>query len=656
MDVILNPSLSFNQSIQNDSTLRLTIFMLLKTINFCQNNNKQSYLQNIDETFDEFNKTPSKFYEIFTSRNNNQRLLQFNINNDMDSNESYQIYVNKLSEIMPELISYLNSQKNRNKNDISLNNENLLKLSINYLNMIFVNGFGIRYSLLHDDDMLGLSLFYNTSFFNHSCSPNAFYHFMNGNKIIIRTLREIKKNEMITISIVDDLECHNKQQRQEMLLNHFGFNCLCDRCLNEEYIEYDQLLTQRMCEKDCILNNKQHINLLNYARSSWVSSPANSWKFYQRLFTNYQYNYHPFDPDILSLLQEISNKAFMMKDYQIGYDSAELGKQFCERLTGCGVVDNCHLAQFRFIFLSFLHYLHLIKQKFPNQQIDAIMKLKGMEGVGMDDIKEIAGHGGGDDEVIMMNDQVLAQMFQNDDDLDVRQMQNTQDFNIDDLEDIEDIKDIENIEVDTAEIDELRYTPPIKEEVDKLQRKSKEKSTKQQQRNSKGNNNKKKSNGQNNKNKNNKHQYKKPSKKSKNKSGNKHKGNNRNNNNHNKKKKNNNNNSQHGGNKKKSRDKNVEVYTFGVGIAGGGGSGMNDDINDIDVNEYDERMFEMKDAEEDSLEYQLNEKIIELYATRSVLFPKFEDFQSWIGKDLLMMDERIENVVTSLKEKFDQTV
>ena len=43
------------------STLRLTLFMTLKMINHCTNNNKLSLLSNIDATFNTFNQTPSAF-------------------------------------------------------------------------------------------------------------------------------------------------------------------------------------------------------------------------------------------------------------------------------------------------------------------------------------------------------------------------------------------------------------------------------------------------------------------------------------------------------------------------------------------------------------------------------------------------------------------
>eukprot|EP01084_Bolivina_argentea_P263112 445214_1 len=627
MDILLNPSLSFNKSIQNDSTLRLTLFMLLKMIHYTQENKRETLLSNIDNTFNEFNKTPSKFYKIFSNKNHNEKhlLLQYKISNISQSNELYQSYLKKLSEIIPELLEYLS---------LDLSATNIDKLSVYFLNIIFVNGFGIRYSLVHDDDMLGLSLFYNASFFNHSCSPNAFYHFLNGNTIIIRTLREIQKNEAITISIVDDLECHTKQQRQHMLLSHFGFNCLCHRCINEEYINNNELLIGRINENDCIINNKQHINLLHFARTNWSresnknNQPIISWKFYKKLFTEYQYYYHPFDPDILSLLQEISQKAFMIKDYKIGYDAAELGRQFCLRLTSSGIIEQCHLTEFRFIFLSFLNYLHLIKSQYPNQQIEEIMKLntKINDINDTNDINDInvtdQNDNDSDNDVVLMNDDILVKMFEND--AMISGDKNEQNDNV--IE--QDIFDGSNADIETIETVKSIDSNKKADVIVSKGKKDKKKNIvqhKHKNKNNKNNHRKQKSKGKkyiHGKQKGNKYKHKQ-----KQKYGSKH--NNKNN------------------DKKRDimvKDKNVKVYKFG-----------NDEYA-----EYDERLFEMKDEEEDemeqTLEYELNEKIIELFATRSILFPKFQDFEQWIGNDLLVLDNRIENVVMSLKDKFDENV
>ena len=123
------------------------------------------------------------------------------------------------------------SDKNSNIYNISKDNFNELMIII--LNIVYINSFGVKYPILFDDlNILGLCLYTKTSLFNHSCCPNAFYYFKDGNNIVVKTLKPIKKNEAISISIIYDIQCKSKNIRQEILKNNFGFNCLCQRCNN----------------------------------------------------------------------------------------------------------------------------------------------------------------------------------------------------------------------------------------------------------------------------------------------------------------------------------------------------------------------------------------------------------------------------------------
>merc|ERR1712228_773947 len=107
-------------------------------------------------------------------------------------------------------------------------------------------------------------------------------------------------------------------------------------------------------------------------------------------------------------------------------DAAELGRRFVERLTSGGIVENCHLKEFKFIFLSFVHYLHLIKEKFPNQQIEEMLKIN-MES---NDVQKFMDFDvdKNKDEVVIMNDDVLMNMFAENDKNDLNK---TKDANVD---------------------------------------------------------------------------------------------------------------------------------------------------------------------------------------------------------------------------------
>lgn len=64
---------------------------------------------------------------------------------------------------------------------------------------------------------------------NHSCSPNCWMYF-SGNKLQIRTLRDIEVDEELTISYLE-LDSPSAK-RKAYLKEHYFFNCNCIRCEN----------------------------------------------------------------------------------------------------------------------------------------------------------------------------------------------------------------------------------------------------------------------------------------------------------------------------------------------------------------------------------------------------------------------------------------
>jgi len=80
---------------------------------------------------------------------------------------------------------------------------------------------------LNDED--GTGVFRNTSRINHSCLPNAVYHYdKSSNRLSVRSLRRIKKNEEIFISYIPFNQ--PRAQRQLQLSNSFKFTCTCSKC------------------------------------------------------------------------------------------------------------------------------------------------------------------------------------------------------------------------------------------------------------------------------------------------------------------------------------------------------------------------------------------------------------------------------------------
>lgn len=64
---------------------------------------------------------------------------------------------------------------------------------------------------------------------NHSCDPNINYKVV-GDEIVFKTIKPIYKNDEIFDSYID---YHlPKKERQELLLERYGFYCKCTKCIN----------------------------------------------------------------------------------------------------------------------------------------------------------------------------------------------------------------------------------------------------------------------------------------------------------------------------------------------------------------------------------------------------------------------------------------
>ena len=74
---------------------------------------------------------------------------------------------------------------------------------------------------------LGSCLVPIAALINHSCRPNA-HQLAEGPELVVRSCREIAKNEEITISYVDPTQCF--EERQKALFNAYAFICQCCKC------------------------------------------------------------------------------------------------------------------------------------------------------------------------------------------------------------------------------------------------------------------------------------------------------------------------------------------------------------------------------------------------------------------------------------------
>ena len=78
---------------------------------------------------------------------------------------------------------------------------------------------------------------------NHDCAPNARSVIEADGSVQIQSLKEIKDGEEVTISYVDPKLPY--EERRKTLLKHYGFECRCARCLNEQRSELKTKMKQR---------------------------------------------------------------------------------------------------------------------------------------------------------------------------------------------------------------------------------------------------------------------------------------------------------------------------------------------------------------------------------------------------------------------------
>lgn len=96
------------------------------------------------------------------------------------------------------------------------------------------NSFGIRSGSEDGEEYMGYALYPEASYFNHSCSPNIAKKRV-GAVWEFRALRDIEEGEQCCITYLGgDEEDLTMAARRARLRVHWGFQCMCERCLQED--------------------------------------------------------------------------------------------------------------------------------------------------------------------------------------------------------------------------------------------------------------------------------------------------------------------------------------------------------------------------------------------------------------------------------------
>lgn len=99
---------------------------------------------------------------------------------------------------------------------------------------------------------IGSGVFPCLSMLNHSCLPNCALLF-SGDLMSLVALRDLERNEELTISYIDVL--NSREDRQRMLLEHYHFKCGCPKCLVSDFwnVKHESICSWKdtlpFCEK-----------------------------------------------------------------------------------------------------------------------------------------------------------------------------------------------------------------------------------------------------------------------------------------------------------------------------------------------------------------------------------------------------------------------
>ena len=212
----LNQKIEFNfekgkgiKLIANEKINLGELILVEKSLSFTREKGKKI----IDRIKKESNEEPSIIDEIELFNKLSDKMLRA----PLDNEKFYYLYDGKnLGKNIFQRKEYLNDQES---GKIKLTKEKVNRV-------IFHNKYGTgRYFLYNNEICSGVWGY--ASLINHDCLPNTTY-FGIGDFYILFCIKEIEKGEEITTSYYDSSAEY--KERQEILLNCWGFKCTCQLC------------------------------------------------------------------------------------------------------------------------------------------------------------------------------------------------------------------------------------------------------------------------------------------------------------------------------------------------------------------------------------------------------------------------------------------
>ena len=187
---------------------------------------------------------------------------------------------------------------------------------------MMVNAFNIVNGVIEN---IGYGLYLGTSVLDHSCAPNAHWHFR-GKDMIIRSIEKVNDFSELRHSYLQNLTASTKIRREKLLQDHY-FLCECSNCQD---VTKDQMKSSLLCPNcnrgcsplgtgkciDChhVIDSSE-IEKYKSLKRQLVKAVACQSDQFDELFNKAITIFHPFDVKFMDFLDFYAPNEYQSKNY-----------------------------------------------------------------------------------------------------------------------------------------------------------------------------------------------------------------------------------------------------------------------------------------------------------------------------------------------------
>ena len=187
---------------------------------------------------------------------------------------------------------------------------------------MMVNAFNIVNGVIEN---IGYGLYLGTSVLDHSCAPNAHWHFR-GKDMIIRSIENVNNFSDLRHSYLQNLTATTKIRREKLLEDHY-FLCQCSNCQDVIKDQMKSSLLCPNCNKGCspLVTGKcidchhvidsSAIEKYKILKRQLIRAEACQLDQFDELFNNAITVFHPFDIKFMEFLNSYAANEYQSKNY-----------------------------------------------------------------------------------------------------------------------------------------------------------------------------------------------------------------------------------------------------------------------------------------------------------------------------------------------------